>query len=128
MSADTVFLGGTSIDLIQEQKRYKGGMSVFKASVGGSITNSAIISAKLGLKTALLSRIGKDLLGDFAVEFLNACKIDTKGIIRDSNIRTPLAIAKINKFGVAKYTFYKNPPEDSVVPLKSVPQYLLNTC
>ncbi|OIO34159.1 MAG: hypothetical protein AUJ70_01760, partial [Candidatus Omnitrophica bacterium CG1_02_40_15] len=128
MSTDTLFLGGTSIDLIQEKQRYKGGKSAFRASVGGSITNSAIISAKLGLTTGLLSKIGKDLLGDFAVEFLNARKIDTKGIIRDLSIRTPLAIAKIDKYGVAKYTFYKNSPEDSVVPLKSAPKYLLNTC
>ncbi len=128
MSVNALFLGGTSIDLIQEQKRYKGGMSVFRASVGGSITNSAIISAKLGLKTALLSRIGKDLLGNFAIEFLNICKIDTKGMIRGSNIRTPLAIAKIDNYGVAKYAFYKNSPKDSVVPIKNIPKNLLNSC
>jgi len=129
MSIDALFLGGTSIDLIQEKQRYKGGgKPAFRAYVGGSITNSAIISAKLGLKTGLLSRIGKDPLGDFAVEFLAACKIDTKGIIRDSGIRTPLAIAKIDEFGIAKYTFYKNSPKDSVILLKNTPKYLLDTC
>lgn len=127
MSIDILFLGGTSIDLIQNRQKGRSTLD-FSASIGGSIANSCIIAAKLSLKAALLSRIGKGLLGDFVVEFLNACKIDTKSIIRDSNIRTPLAIAKIDKFGVAKYTFYKNPPEDSVVPLKSVPKYLLNTC
>lgn len=127
MSIDTLFLGGTSIDLIQN--RHKGRSALdFSASIGGSITNSAIISAKLGLKTALLSRIGKDLLGDFAIEFLNACRIDTKGIVSDSNIQTPLAIAKIDKYGVAQYTFYKNSPKDSVVPIKNSPKSLLNSC
>ncbi|MDO8603005.1 MAG: PfkB family carbohydrate kinase [Candidatus Omnitrophota bacterium] len=103
MPTDALFLGGTSIDLIQEN-RYKGSAPVFMASVGGSITNSSIISAKLGLKTALLNRVGKDLLGDFAVELLNACKIDAKGIIRDSNIKTPLAIAKIDNHGVPVFS------------------------
>ena len=127
MPIDALFLGGTSIDLIQNRQKGRGGL-VFSASIGGSITNSSIISAKLGLKTALLSKVGDDPLGNFAIDFLDSCKINTKGIIRDSGIRTPLAIAKINKSGVAKYTFYKNSPEDSVVPIKNTPKTLLDTC
>ena len=124
MTINALFLGGTSIDLIQG----KAGEGQFTASVGGSVTNTAIISAKLGIKTGLLSRIGNDPLGNFAREFLDSLKIDTKGIIQDSNIRTPLAIAKVDKSGIAKYTFYKNPPGDSVVPIKTAPKYLLNSC
>lgn len=124
MTIDALFLGGTSIDLIQD----KAGEGKFTASVGGSVTNTAIISAKLGLETGLLSRIGKDPLGNFAREFLDSLKIDIKAVIQDSGIRTPLAIAKIDKSGIAKYTFYKNSPRDSVVPIKSVPKYLLNSC
>ena len=130
MTIDTLFLGGTSIDIIQDKAGDGRDRPLlnFSANVGGSVTNAAIISAKLGLKTGLLSRIGKDPLGNFAREFLDSLKIDTKAIIQDSDIRTPLAIAKIDKSGIAKYTFYKNSPEDSVVPIKSVPKYLLNTC
>ena len=124
MTINALFLGGTSIDLIQG----KAGEGQFTASVGGSVTNAAIISAKLGIKTGLLSRIGNDPLGNFAREFLDSLKIDTKGIIQDSDIRTPLAIAKVDKSGIAKYTFYKNPPGDSVVPIKTAPKYLLNSC
>ena len=127
MPIDALFLGGTSIDLIQDRQKGRGNL-VFTASIGGSITNSSIISAKLGLKTGLLSRVGRDPLGDFACEFLDSCGIYTKGIIRDSGIRTPLAVAKIDKSGVAKYTFYKNSPKDSVVPFKDAPKNLLNTC
>ena len=94
MTINALFLGGTSIDLIQGKAAGEG---QFTASVGGSVTNAAIISAKLGLKTGLLSRIGNDPLGNFAREFLDSLKIDTKGIIQDSDIRTPLAIAKVDK-------------------------------
>ncbi|MDP2911413.1 MAG: carbohydrate kinase [Candidatus Omnitrophota bacterium] len=130
MLIDTLFLGGTSIDLIQDRvgSRHACSLHSFTSHVGGSVTNTAIISAKLGLKAALLSRISKDPLGNFAREFLDSLKIDTKGIIQDSDIRTPLAIAKIDKSGIAKYTFYKNSPRDSVVTIKSVPKYLLNSC
>lgn len=124
---DALFLGGASIDLIQNRQKGRGG-PVLSASIGGSITNSSIISSKLGLKTGLLSKIGMDPLGDFAVEFLNSCNIDTKGIIRSPGINTPIAVAKIDKSGSAKYTFYKNSPKDSVVLIKNTPKHLLNSC
>ncbi|MCX5687248.1 MAG: PfkB family carbohydrate kinase [Candidatus Omnitrophica bacterium] len=127
MTVDTLFLGGTSIDIIQNRQKGRDALT-FSTSIGGSITNSCIIAAKLGLKIGLLSKIGKDTLGDYAIGFLKSLKIDTSGIIQDLSIRTPLAIAKIDKSGIAKYAFYKNSPKDSVVPIKHAPEYLLNTC
>lgn len=124
MPIDILFLGGTSIDLIQDKEKGKRK----SVSVGGSVTNSAIIAAKLGLKIGLLSKIGKDSFGNFAIAFLKSCKINISGIMQDSNIRTPLAIAKIDKSGIAKYTFYKNSPKDSIVPIKNTPKALLDTC
>jgi len=129
MPIDVLFLGGTSIDLIQSFGWEKeGGGLVFSAAIGGSITNSAVISAKLGLKTALLSKLGNDSLGDFATEFLSRCGIDVKGVVKSSRINTPLAMAKIDKSGTARYVFYKNPPKDSMVAIKDAPGYLLDTC
>ena len=124
MNIDALFLGGTSIDLIQERRHHE----KFSASMGGSITNSAIISAKLGLKTALLSRIGKDPMGDFAIRTLKSYRVNTSGIIQDPGIRTPLAIAKVDKSGNSVYTFYKNPASLSIVPLKTAPKSLLDSC
>ena len=124
MPLDILFLGGTSIDLIHDKsnrkKQYK--------SVGGGITNTAVIVSKLGLKVAMLSRIGKDPFGNFAVKRLDSYRVNTSGIIQDPNIRTPLAIANIDKYGNSQYTFYKNPPKDSIVPLERVPKGLLETC
>ncbi len=124
MSVDALFLGGTSIDIIRDKSRQARELR----SVGGGITNSAIIAAKLGLKTAMLSRIGRDDLGDFAVKFLRSCGVNTKGMIQDPTIQTPIAIANIDKHGNSKYTFYKNPPKQSIVPLKGVSKDLLRSC
>ncbi|MDP8230097.1 MAG: PfkB family carbohydrate kinase [Candidatus Gorgyraea atricola] len=126
MPIDILFLGGTSIDLIQKSRGPAS--AFFTASVGGGITNSSIIAAKLGLKVAMLSRIGKDPLGDWAIKELGRFGVNTKGVIQDSNIKTPLAVANIDRHGNSKYTFYKNSPKDSIVPLISVPKSLLNSC
>jgi fructokinase len=124
MGIDILFLGGTSIDLIQD----KACPEKFLASLGGSVTNSAIIASKLGLKTALLSKVGRDPFGTFAIRSLTCAKVNTSGIIRDLSIKTSLAIAVIDKYGNSKYTFYKNTPKDSVVPFKTSPRKLLDNC
>ncbi|MFH1478715.1 MAG: carbohydrate kinase [Candidatus Omnitrophota bacterium] len=131
MPIEILCLGGTSIDLIQDpqtkaQRSSKKRPKFKPFSVGGSVTNTAIICAKLGLKTAMLSRIGKDNLGNFAVKFLRSQKVNISGIIQDPKIQTPRAVASLDQSGNAKYTFYKNHPRDSVVPLKGVPKKLLN--
>lgn len=124
MPPDVLFLGGTSVDLVQEKGTDKN-KSRFLACVGGSTTNSAVIAAKLGLKTAVVSRIGKDALGDFAIHFLTSCKVNTKGIIQDPNIRTPIAIANIDSSGNSRYTFYKTTSRNSIVCFKDAPKNLL---
>ena len=124
MPLDILFLGGTSIDLIRDKSNRK----KQHKSVGGGITNTAVMVSKLGLKVAMLSRIGKDPFGNFAIKRLDSYRVNTSGIIQDPNIRTPLAIADIDKYGNSQYTFYKNPPKDSIVPLKRVPKRLLKTC
>lgn len=123
MSIDVLFVGGTSVDLIQKSRGKTS--AFFTASVGGGITNSAIIGAQLGLKTAMISRIGKDPLGDFAIRFLRSSKVNTKGVMRDPDIRTPIAIASIDKSGNSKYTFYKSTSKDSIVCFKDAPKTLL---
>jgi fructokinase len=124
MGIDILFLGGTSVDLIQD----KACPEKFLASVGGSVTNSAIIASTLGLKTAMLSRVGDDPFGNFAVKFLDSRNVNTSAVIRDPDIKTSLAIAAIDRYGNSKYTFYKNAPKDSVVPFNTSPKNLLNSC
>lgn len=128
IKAEALFLGGVSLDLVKNCEKKGSEKLLFSSSIGGSITNSTIIAAKLGLKTALLTKISKDSLGREAINFLESCEIDTRGVILNSNIKMPLAIAEINKSGIAKYTFYKNPPKDSVVPIKNISKALLNNC
>jgi len=127
MPIDILFLGGTSIDLIQDTQG-RPCQPRFTASIGGSATNTCVIAGKLGLRTALLSRIGKDPLGESAIRSLNSCGISTKGVIQDPSIRTPLAVANIDRHGNSVYTFYKNAPKKSIVPFKMAPKNLLNQC
>jgi 5-dehydro-2-deoxygluconokinase len=54
----------------------------FAAYVGGSPTNISVGANRLGLKTALLTAVGEDPVGDFILHFLNNEGIDTQFIPR----------------------------------------------
>src|SRR5688500_20133627 len=54
----------------------------FAAYVGGSPTNISVGANRLGLKTALLTAVGEDPVGDFILYFLNNEGIDTQFIPR----------------------------------------------
>src|SRR3546814_2268182 len=65
-SLDVITLGRASVDLYGQQI---GGrledMASFAKSVGGSPTNIAIGAARLGLKSGLITRVGKEQFGAF---------------------------------------------------------------
>jgi len=124
---DVVYLGGTSIDFIQRPSRSEN--ITFDIHIGGGITNSAIISSKLGQKVAILSKVGKDLLGDWAIQELKRFKVRVDGVIQDPQIKTSIAIAHIDSKGNSRYVFYKDEIKSLIVTLKEVKnKNLLNRC
>ena len=68
---DVIAIGRICADLYADQIgcRVEDARS-FSKYVGGSPTNIAVGGARLGLKTALLSRVGDDHIGRFVLETL----------------------------------------------------------
>ena len=72
---DIITMGRSSIDLYSQDigedfVNIKG----FNAFVGGSPLNIAVGAQRLGLKTTLLTAVGKDKPGDFLLNFFISCK------------------------------------------------------
>ena len=68
---DLLTIGRSSLDLYSQNigapfEDIKG----FDAFVGGSPLNIAVGAQRLGLKTALLTAVGEDKVGDFILKFL----------------------------------------------------------
>src|SRR5690348_18401146 len=93
---DLITVGRSSVDLYGEQV---GGrledMASFAKYVGGSPTNTAIGAARLGLKAALLTRVGADHMGRFIREQLEREGVDTASVIADPARLTALVILGI---------------------------------
>jgi sugar/nucleoside kinase (ribokinase family) len=68
-------------------------------NVGGCATNSAIGMARLGLKVAVIGKVGKDALGDFILSALEAEGVKTDGISRDEDAGTSSTMVMVHPDG-----------------------------
>jgi 5-dehydro-2-deoxygluconokinase len=104
---DVLNMGRSSIDLYSNDVGAPFvDITSFAAYVGGSPTNICVGSRRLGLKTALLTAIGEDPVGDFILNFLNKETVDTRFIPRKPGHRTSavlLGIEPPDKFPLVYY-------------------------
>ncbi len=104
---DTLHMGRSSIDLYANEvgARFED-IKSFGAFVGGSPTNISVGATRLGLKSALLTGIGEDPVGDFILSFLTQEGVETAFIIRKPGHRTSavaLGIEPPDKFPLVYY-------------------------
>jgi len=101
-------MGRSSVDLYGEQI---GGrledMGSFAKYIGGSPTNTAIGASRLGLRAALITRIGSDHMGRFIQEELVREGVDITGVIADPERLTALAILGIRNSESFPLIFYR---------------------
>jgi 5-dehydro-2-deoxygluconokinase len=105
---DVITIGRSSVDLYGEQV---GGrledMASFAKYIGGSPTNIAAGSARLGLRSALITRVGDEHMGRFIREQLAREGVDTRGVITDPQRLTALVILGIRDQSQFPLIFYR---------------------
>lgn len=109
---DLIAMGRVSMDLFSEQV---GSAFVdiagFSNSVGGSPSNIAIGSSRLGLKTALFTGLGQDKVGDFVLQALAKEGVNTQYVLRKPG-QTGLAVVGVEPPDRFPLTFYRENPAD----------------
>ena len=105
---DVITIGRSSVDLYGEQV---GGrledMQSFSKYVGGSPTNMAIGASRLGLRSAVITRVGNEPMGRFIVEQLRRENVVTDGVVIDQERLTALAILGIRDETRFPLIFYR---------------------
>jgi 5-dehydro-2-deoxygluconokinase len=106
-SYDVLAMGRSSIDLYANEIGAPfTEVKSFNAYVGGSPTNICVGANRLGLRTALLTATGEDLVGDFVLNFLAREGIAVEFSPRKAGRRTSafmLAIQPPDKFSIVPY-------------------------
>lgn len=104
---DSLHMGRSSIDLYSNDIGAPFvDIQSYAAYVGGSPANISVGAKRLGLKTALLTAVGDDPVGDFILHFLNNEDVDTSFIPRKPEHRTSAVVLGIeppDKFPLVYY-------------------------
>ena len=122
---DVVALGEVLIDFAQIQKDEKG-YPTLCANPGGAPANFLASISKFGLKTAMLAKVGNDTFGNLLINTLKENKINTKGIIKDSNYFTTLAFVTLDNKGERHFAFSRKPGADTKLSFKEIDLSLID--
>lgn len=113
---DVIGMGRAGVDLYGEQI---GGrledMASFAKYVGGSPCNTCIGAARLGLRPAMLSRVGDEHMGRFIRETLEAEGVDTGHLKTDPERLTALVILGIQDRETFPLIFYRENCADMAI-------------
>src|SRR6187402_3615095 len=106
---DVITIGRASVDLYGQQigSRLED-IGSFAKSVGGCPANIAVGTARLGLKSALLTRVGDEQMGRFICEQLMREGVDTRGIVTDPERLTALVLLAVEAEGISPMIFYRS--------------------
>ena len=106
---DVISIGRSSVDLYGAQV---GGrledMASFSKAAGGCPTNIAIGSARLGLKSGLITRVGDEHMGRYLREQLEREGVDVHGVHTDPSRLTSLVLLGIRSSQSFPLIFYRD--------------------
>ena len=113
---DVVCMGRAAVDLYGEQI---GGrledMQTFRKYLGGSPANTAVGVARLGLKPAMLTRVGDEHNGRFVRETLAAEGVDVSHVRTDAKRLTALVFLGIQDKDTFPLVFYRDNCADMAI-------------
>ncbi len=106
---DLITIGRSSVDLYGQQV---GGrledMASFVKSVGGCPTNIAIGTARLGLRSGVITRVGDEHMGRFIREQLEREGVAVDGVATDPERLTSLVLLGVRDEGRFPLIFYRD--------------------
>lgn len=105
---DVIAIGRSSVDLYGQQLGSRlEDITSFAKSVGGCPANIAIGTARLGLKSGLITRVGDEQMGRFIREQCAREGVSTQGIVTDRERLTALVLLAIEAEGVSPMIFVR---------------------
>jgi 5-dehydro-2-deoxygluconokinase len=113
---DIITMGRCSVDLYGQQigSRLED-VTSFAKSVGGCPSNIAIGTSRLGLKSAVITRVGNEQMGRFVKEQMVREGVSTKGIVTDPKRLTSLVLLSVENDKTFPLIFYRDNCADSAL-------------
>ena len=124
---DVVALGELLVDFTQNGVSEQGNL-LFEANPGGAPANVLAMLRKLGKRCAFIGKVGKDSFGDMLAKTVEEAGIDIRGLRRDADIPTTLAVVHTFPGGDRDFSFYRKPGADIMLRADELDEALLKDC
>ncbi len=113
---DVITVGRCSVDLYGQQigSRLED-VTSFAKSVGGCPSNIAIGTARLGLKSGLITRVGDEQMGRYVKEQMDREGVALDGIVTDPTRLTSLVLLSVENDKTFPLIFYRDNCADSAM-------------
>ena len=113
---DVICLGRAMVDFYGDQVGSRlQDVSGYSRYLGGSSCNIAFGSARLGLKSAMLTRVGGEQMGDFVREELARAGVDVSHVITDPDRFTGLVVLGIKDRETFPLIFFRHDCADMAI-------------
>ncbi|WP_122709594.1 bifunctional 5-dehydro-2-deoxygluconokinase/5-dehydro-2-deoxyphosphogluconate aldolase [Pseudomonas viridiflava] len=123
---DLICLGRLGVDLYAQQVGARlEDVSSFAKYLGGSSANIAFGTARLGLKSAMLSRVGDDHMGRFLIESLAREGCDVSAIKRDPERLTAMVLLGLKDRETFPLVFYRENCADMALRAEDIDEGLI---
>ena len=110
MTPEILTVGRVSVDLYPEQVGVPlTDVRTFRKMLGGSPTNVAVAAARLGRRTAVVTKVGDDPFGAYVRRALDEFGVDASFVGTHPGLRTPLAFCEIFPPDRFPLLFYREP-------------------
>jgi 5-dehydro-2-deoxygluconokinase len=107
---EVVTVGRVSVDLYPEQVGVAlADVRSFAKSLGGSATNVAVAAARLGRRSAVVTKVGDDAFGPFVHQALRGFGVEDGFVGVDAALRTPIVFCEIHPPDHFPLLFYRQP-------------------
>ncbi len=97
----------------------------FEKAAGGAPANVAVGTARLGVTSAFLGKVGEDAFGRFLARTLKENGVDISGLCFSREARTMLAFVSLQASGERDFEFYRSPSADILYTPEEVHTALL---
>ncbi len=110
MGHDLITMGRVGVDLYPEQTGvHLKDVTTFAKSLGGSATNVAVAAARLGARSAVITKVGDDPFGPFVREALEGFGVDPRFVGTHPTLKTPVVFCEIFPPDDFPLLFYREP-------------------
>jgi 5-dehydro-2-deoxygluconokinase len=107
---DLITMGRVGVDLYPEQiGAGLADVTTFAKFLGGSATNVAVAAARLGERSAVITKVGDDPFGPYVRRALEGFGVDPRWVGTHPTLRTPIVFCEIHPPDDFPLLFYREP-------------------